>query len=118
MPRIQLKIMASLTALVVVVTVTSGVLAERSLRQREMERIESSMRERALLLSQIVANLPDEAVGIDRDRVVGHRRGEATLVAAGGLALFRPDRGSRTEWHEGCSVRTDNDSRSRGRTPW
>jgi len=57
-PRIQIKIMVALAALVLVVSVTSGVVAEHTLRQREMERIESSMRERALLLSQMVTSLP------------------------------------------------------------
>ena len=61
MPRIQIKIMVALAALVLVVSVTSGVVAERTLRQREMERIESSMRERALLLAQMVTNLPAES---------------------------------------------------------
>jgi len=76
-PRIQLKIMASLTALVLIVTITSGVLAERSLRKRELERIESSMRERALLLSQIVANLPAGAPAVKVMDTIADAAGDA-----------------------------------------
>ena len=58
MPRIQLKLAASLAALVVLVVAVSGWIAERGLREREMARIERSLRQRTELARELVAGIP------------------------------------------------------------
>ncbi len=54
MPRIQLKLMGVLAALVLAVVASVGVLAERGLRAREMARIEQDLGERALLVQELL----------------------------------------------------------------
>ncbi|MDG2304162.1 MAG: ATP-binding protein [Candidatus Binatia bacterium] len=53
MPTLQLKLTAALTALILFVSLLSGVLLERGLRERETKRIERSLSERLALVEQL-----------------------------------------------------------------
>jgi hypothetical protein len=61
LPKIQLKLMAALAALVAVTVLASGYLAERALRERELGLIERSLRERSELVRELVAGIPFES---------------------------------------------------------
>jgi two-component system phosphate regulon sensor histidine kinase PhoR len=58
LPKIQLKLMAALAALVAVTVLASGYLAERALRQRELGLIERSLGERSELVRELVSEIP------------------------------------------------------------
>ncbi len=53
MPTLQLKLTAALTALILFVSLVSGILVERDLRERETAQIERSLRERVALVSEL-----------------------------------------------------------------
>jgi two-component system phosphate regulon sensor histidine kinase PhoR len=57
-PRIQLKFLALLAAPVAVVAFASGLLAERALRLREIERIERSLGEHVEIVRVLTAGVP------------------------------------------------------------
>jgi two-component system phosphate regulon sensor histidine kinase PhoR len=57
----QLKLMAALSGLILLVVGVSGFLAERSLRQREMAHIARSLEERAALVRELVRESSAEA---------------------------------------------------------
>ena len=77
MSKIQLKIMLSLTLLVLVVVGTSGVLVERGLRERTTTTIRLDLEHQARLLALLV-----EEVGIER----AHVARLAEITRAGALA--------------------------------
>jgi two-component system phosphate regulon sensor histidine kinase PhoR len=92
----QLKLMAALSGLVVLVVATSGVLAERGLRQREMARIARSLEERALLvraLSEGTAFTPAHAEQLDAIAATAAEAAGArvTLIAPDGAVVGDSD---------------------------
>ena len=60
MSKIQLKIMLSLTLLIVVVVGASGVLAERGIRERTTANIRLNLERQARLIAQLVENIAIE----------------------------------------------------------
>ena len=88
MPKIQLKLMAALAALVAVTVLASGYVAERALRERELGLIERSLRERSELVRELVAEIPFEpAATAELDGYA--RRGAAAAEAR--VTLIAPD---------------------------
>jgi len=92
LPKIQLKLMAALVALVAVTVLASGYLAERALRQRELGEIERSLRERSELVRELVTGIPFEpAVTAQLDerarRASAAARARVTLIAADGSVV-------------------------------
>jgi two-component system phosphate regulon sensor histidine kinase PhoR len=91
-PKIQLKLMGLLAALVAVVVLAAGAIAERGLRQREQARLERSLGERAELVRELVAGVPlrpEEAPRLaERVRRAGAAAGlRVTLVAPDGRVV-------------------------------
>lgn len=62
MPRIQLKLMGALALLVVTIVAGVGTLAERRLRDREMDQIEQSLVERASLVRELLRDRDLDAI--------------------------------------------------------
>ncbi len=92
MPKSQLKVMAALAGLVLLVVVVAGALAERDLRERELRRASDSL---ARLAGLAAAGLPESVLATasseDLDSLA-HEIAEAagarvTLVAADGTVL-------------------------------
>jgi len=96
LPKIQLKLMAALAALVVLTVLASGYVAERTLRQRELARIERSLRERSELVRELVAGIPFEfAATAELDERARHAAAAAgarvTFIAADGSVVADSD---------------------------
>ena len=88
MPKIQLKLMAALGALVTLTVLASGYAAERALRERELGRIECSLRERSELVRELVGEIPFEsAVTAELD----DRARRAAAAAEARVTLIAPD---------------------------
>lgn len=88
LPKIQIKLMAILAALVAVTVLASGWVAERGLRKRELSRIERSLHERSELVREWVAGIPFQpAAGAQLD-VLARR---AAAAAGARVTLIAPD---------------------------
>jgi two-component system phosphate regulon sensor histidine kinase PhoR len=85
---LQFKLAGVLAALVAIVVLVSGVLAERGLRAREDERIARSLRERALLVREQVAGVPLVAARTPELQALVLRAAEA---ASARVTLIAPD---------------------------
>ncbi len=96
MPKIQLKLMAALAALVAVTVLASGYVAERALRERELGLIERSLRERSELVRELVAEIPFEpAATAELDeyarRAAAAAEARVTLIAPDGSVVADSD---------------------------
>jgi len=94
--RSQLKLMAALAALVLLVVLVFGALAERGLRALSLERIEHSLEARALLVRDLVAGMPlapDNEVALDAlaDRASRSAGARVTLIARDGRVVGDSD---------------------------
>lgn len=92
MSRSQLKLMAALAALVLLVVLISGALAESSLRSRELARIERSLEERAALARELARGLPfepDERRALDAlaDRIGRSAGVRVTFISSDGTVV-------------------------------
>ena len=92
----QLRLMAALAALVVVVVAISGALAEIALHERETARIGVALEARAALVRELVrgvAFVPAEASHLDAlaDRAAEASRTRVTLIARDGRVLGDSD---------------------------
>ena len=63
MPRIALKLVTGLAAIVVLTVVAAGILAERSLRERALGELEASLLERARLVGVLLGERPLSRAG-------------------------------------------------------
>ena len=88
LPKIQLKLMAALATLVAVTVLASGYVAERALRQRELARIERSLRERSELVRELVAGIPFEFAATAQLDESARR---AAAAAGARVTLIAPD---------------------------
>lgn len=88
MPKIQLKLMVALAALVAVTVLATGYVAERALRQREMGLIERSLRERSELVRELVAGIPFESASSVQ---LDERARRAAAAAGARVTLIAPD---------------------------
>jgi two-component system phosphate regulon sensor histidine kinase PhoR len=90
--RSQLKLMGALGALVLLVVLVSGALAERSLRRREGDLLRRSLEQRAQLAAELVADIPFETTPSAQLDALADRLGRAadarvTLVARDGSVV-------------------------------
>jgi two-component system phosphate regulon sensor histidine kinase PhoR len=88
----QVKLTAAMAAVVVLVVLVWGVLAERGLRRAELERVATSLEERAALVTQLVRGVPfavEERARLDgiADRAGEAARARVTLIARDGSVL-------------------------------
>ncbi len=88
MPKIQLKLMAALAALVAVTVLASGYVAERALRERELGLIERSLRERSELVRELVAGISFESAATAQ---LDDRARRAAAAAGARVTLIAPD---------------------------
>ncbi len=96
MSSLQLRLAGILSALVAIVVLISGLLAERGLERREHARIESSLRERARLVRDQIGALPLrperspelQAIALRSASAAGAR---VTLIAADGAVVGESD---------------------------
>ena len=58
MPKLQLKLVAGLAALVAITVLASGYLAHRGLREQAMAQLERSLVQRAELVKELMAGIP------------------------------------------------------------
>jgi len=92
MSGIQLRLTAILAALVLGIVSLSGVLAERQLRDRETERLETSLRERAELVRELAAGFDFSTADVSSLSDLAHRTGavadaRVTLIDARGRVV-------------------------------
>ncbi|MCG8588933.1 MAG: ATP-binding protein [Proteobacteria bacterium] len=92
MTRLHWKLLGALAALVVTVVALTGILAERSLRLRERERIEASLGERTRLVRELVADLPLDTTPSDQlaplvHQAAAHAGARVTLLASDGRVV-------------------------------
>jgi len=90
--RTQLRLTTALTVTVSAVVAISGLLAERSLRVRELERVRSSLEHEADLVRELVRGIPLAPAASARLDALADRAGEqagarVTLVAADGSVV-------------------------------
>ena len=85
MTRTQLKLMAALAALVLLVVLVFGVLAERGLRALELERIERSLEARALLVRDLVGEIPVDQEHAGELDTIADRAARASEKLAGSI---------------------------------
>jgi len=90
--KTQLKLMAALSGLVLLVVVVSGVLAESSLRQRQMTRLARSLEERGALVRELCRGIPFDAASLPQldtvaDRAARAAEARVTLIAGDGTVL-------------------------------
>jgi two-component system phosphate regulon sensor histidine kinase PhoR len=88
LPKIQLKLMAALAAVVAVTVLASGYVAERALRARELGLIERSLRERSELVRELVAGIPFESASTAQ---LDERARRAAAAAEARVTLIAPD---------------------------
>ncbi len=88
MPKIQLKLMAALAALVAVTVLASGYVAERALRKRELGLIERSLGERSELVRELVAGISFESAATAQ---LDERARRAAAAAGARVTLIAPD---------------------------
>ncbi len=87
MSRIQLKIIGALAALVVVVVATTGVLAQRGLRERTMSSINDGLAQQARLVGQRVAQVDFSAPGAPSLQSIA---AESAVVTSARVTLVSP----------------------------
>jgi two-component system phosphate regulon sensor histidine kinase PhoR len=90
--RSQLKLMATVSGLIVFVVAVSGFLAERGLREREMSRIARSLEERAGLVRELVRDVAFDAQHVEvldaiADRSQSAAAARVTLIDRGGIVV-------------------------------
>jgi two-component system phosphate regulon sensor histidine kinase PhoR len=90
--RSQLKLMAALAALVIFVVAVTSLLAERSLRKREQERLTRTMQDHAELVLELTAQTPFEPDRLEELDAIADRAGRitrtrVTLIARDGTVL-------------------------------
>ncbi len=96
MTRSQLILMSVITALVLMVVVVSGVLAERSLRGREMANISRSLERRAMLVRELAGGVRFDAAQRDALDAIADRAQQAaaarvTLIDSSGAVVGDSD---------------------------
>jgi len=96
MPRTQLKLMALFVALVVIVVLLAGVLAERRLRERERGRVVDSLAVQARLVQQMLVDTPLTLGNREQIDAIADRAGRAlgarvTILDAEGTVLGDSD---------------------------
>jgi len=96
MPKIQLKLAAVLAALVTLLMLTTGYFAERDLRASGLAQVRTGLHKQALLVAQLVADLPfDSARSAELSRIVqaagGATRSRITLIASDGTVVADSD---------------------------
>jgi two-component system phosphate regulon sensor histidine kinase PhoR len=94
--KTQLKLMAALSGLVLLVVLVSGVLAESSLRRRQMTQLARSLEERGALVRELCRGIPFEAASMLRldavaDRAATAAAARVTLIAEDGKVLGDSD---------------------------
>jgi two-component system phosphate regulon sensor histidine kinase PhoR len=92
----QLKLMSAVAVLVLLVTVVSGALAQRALRERELARLATSLEERAALVRELTRGRafdPADAAALDAlaDRAGAAARARVTLIAPDGTVVGDSD---------------------------
>lgn len=88
MPKLQLKLVAGLAALVAITVLTSGYLAHRGLREQAMAQLERSLVQRAELVRELVAGIPLDPA---RSRVLSERARRAAGAAQARVTLMAGD---------------------------
>ncbi|MEE9607826.1 MAG: ATP-binding protein [Myxococcota bacterium] len=96
MSKTQLKLMAALAALVLLVVAVFGVLAERSLRERELARLANSLEERSALVLELARGAPlhpGRMAELDAiaDRAGAAARARVTLIGPDGTVVADSD---------------------------
>jgi two-component system phosphate regulon sensor histidine kinase PhoR len=96
MSRFQLKIMGSLTLLILVVVGASGVLAERGLRERTMASIAIELEHQARLFAQLVKGIPFDQKDAPRLQAIVRAGSDAidrriTLIDSSGRVIADSD---------------------------
>ncbi len=92
MPTLQLKLTAALAALILFVSIISGVLIERGMRERETARIERSLAERLALVDELteekrLPSAPDAALDALAERAGRAAAARVTLIAPDGTVV-------------------------------
>lgn len=92
----QLKLMAALASLVILVVAVTGVLAERGLRSRELAQITRTLQDHAGLVLELVGDIPLELAHADEldriaDRTGAITRTRVTLIAPDGSIVADSD---------------------------
>lgn len=96
MRRSQLKLMGALAALVALVVLVAGALAERRLRNRDLARITRSLEDQAALVAELSRGVPYRAESMARLDAIADRAGAAagtrvTLIAPDGTVVGDSD---------------------------
>jgi len=96
MPRTQLTLMALFVALVAIVVLLAGVLAERRLRERERGRVVDSLAAQARLVQQMLVDIPLTLANREQIDAIADRAGRAlgarvTVLDAAGTVLGDSD---------------------------
>jgi two-component system phosphate regulon sensor histidine kinase PhoR len=96
MPKIQLRLAAALAGLAVAISLLFGVLVERSLRERELARIERSLDASAHLVAELVRGMPFTRARSPELSSLAARAGAAagarvTLIARDGTVVADSD---------------------------
>ncbi|MHC4224963.1 MAG: HAMP domain-containing sensor histidine kinase, partial [Planctomycetota bacterium] len=96
MPKTQLKLMGALSALVILVVVLAGTVAERGLRRAEMRRIETTLEAEAGLVRQLAHGIPFSPSAMERldaiaDRAAPAAAARVSLIARDGTVVGDSD---------------------------
>lgn len=96
MTRTQLRIGLAAAAIAAVVVLVFGVLAERSLRERERRGVTASLEERARLVREVAGDVPLQVPGRDALQAIAERTARSanarvTFVAADGTVVADSD---------------------------
>jgi len=88
MSKIQIRIMLALTALVLVVVGTVGVLGERGLREQTVTAIRTHLEQQAALVRQLAAGIPFDVENAAALQQLARRSAESTRAR---ITLIAPD---------------------------
>jgi two-component system phosphate regulon sensor histidine kinase PhoR len=96
LPKTQLKLMGALSALVILVVVLAGTVAERGLRRAEMRRIETTLEAEAGLVRQLAHGIPFSPSAMERldaiaDRAAPAAAARVSLIARDGTVVGDSD---------------------------
>jgi two-component system phosphate regulon sensor histidine kinase PhoR len=94
--KTQLKLMAALAGLVLLVVVVSGVLAESSLRRQQMDQLALTLEERGALVRELCRGISFESASVPQldaiaDRAATAAGARVTLIARDGTVLGDSD---------------------------
>jgi two-component system phosphate regulon sensor histidine kinase PhoR len=96
LPKTQLKLMGALSALVILVVVLAGTVAERGLRRAEMQRIGTTLEAEAGLVRQLAHGIPFSPAATERldaiaDRAAPTAGARVSLISRDGIVVGDSD---------------------------